>query len=136
MSEDRKKLRSLIRLCMNDEYIKANTEDQERKQRRNKATFTDKKKASIDNQKEFEFGDQSGLAFRKGALKALNQDKILFKKIEMHNYVEQVREEALNEIYEFFQEIDPKTAPKNIKLLFFYFVGSRNLLNEMTTESV
>lgn len=61
---------------------------------------------------------------------------MLFKKIEMYNYVEDLRSLASKELYDFFEAIDPKTAPKNIKLLYFYFVGSRNLISEMTNESV
>ena len=54
----------------------------------------------------------------------------------MHNYVEDLRSEANREIYKFLEQIDPNTAPSNLKLLYFYFVGSRNLFHEMTTESV
>lgn len=54
----------------------------------------------------------------------------------MHNYVEDLRSAANREIYDFLEAIDPNTAPKNLKLLYFYFVGSRNLFLEMTTESV
>ena len=32
--------------------------------------------------------------------------------------------------------MDPDTAPKNIKLMYYYFVGSRNLFSEMTDEAV
>lgn len=45
----------------------------------------------------------------------------------MHNYVEDLRSAANREIYDFLEAIDPDTAPKNLKLLYFYFVGSRNL---------
>lgn len=47
-----------------------------------------------------------------------------------------MRELANREIYDFFNAIDPDTAPKNLKLLYFYFVGSRNLQKEMMDESV
>ena len=77
-----------------------------------------------------------GLAFRKSALTALNQDQILYKKMEYYKYIEEIRVEANKEIYDFFEAIDPDTAPKNLKLLYFYFVGSRNLNKEMMDESV
>ena len=88
------KLRNLIRLCMNDEYTKANVKvEEERKVRRNgKAVFSDHgrpftPKSSImtksQNVDDFEVFDEVGLAFRKSALTALNQDKILFKRIDM-----------------------------------------------------
>ena len=76
-------------------------------------------------------GDQVGLAFRRSNAKALNEDKVLFKKMELHHYIERCRNEANKEIYHFFEQIDPKTAPKNLKLLYFYFVGSRMLITEM-----
>ena len=54
----------------------------------------------------------------------------------MHLYVEKLRTEASREIHDFFRTIDPRTEAKYLKLLYFYFVGSRNLLNEMTQEAV
>lgn len=72
--------------------------------------------------------DQNALAFRKGAQKALNVDNVLTKKSELHCYVEKLRNEANKEIFEFFETIDPRTEAKYLKLLYFYFVGSRNLL--------
>jgi len=60
----------------------------------------------------------------------------MFKKIEMHHYVEALRDEANEEIFEFFAAIDPNTDSKNIELLYFYFLGSRNLLIEMENEAV
>ena len=39
ITEDRQRLRNLIRLCMNEDYSKAQEEELQRKQRRNKATF-------------------------------------------------------------------------------------------------
>ena len=60
----------------------------------------------------------------------------MFKKLELHNYIEQVRDSANSQIFDFFKSIDPNTAPKNIKLLYYYYVGSRNLYQEMTEESV
>lgn len=56
LTEDRMKLRNLIRLCMNDEYNRAQQEEEERKSRRNKVTF--KKVESADNvMDEFNLGD-------------------------------------------------------------------------------
>lgn len=80
--------------------------------------------------------DSSGIAFRKDTLKALNQDSISIKKIEMYHYIEKLRVEANKEIFDFFESVDPSTDSKNMKLLYFYFVGSRNLISEMTTEAV
>ena len=60
----------------------------------------------------------------------------MFKKLELHTYIEQVRDSANSQIYAFFKSLDPNTAPKNIKLLYHYYVGSRNLYQEMTEESV
>lgn len=80
--------------------------------------------------------DQAGLAFRRGTLKALNKDNVMFKQIDLHAYVEKLRTEANDEIFDFFEGIDPNTAARNLKLLYFYFVGSRNLLSDMTSESV
>ena len=54
----------------------------------------------------------------------------------MQNYVEELRKLANKEIYDFFEGIDPDTAPKNLKLLYFYFVGSRYMKSVMMNESV
>ena len=132
LNEDKVKLRNLIRLCMNDDYLKHHKQI-------NKATFKSKAKpegSMADIMKEFEVADQTGLAFRRSALTALNQDQILFQRLEMNHYIEDVRKAANKEIYDFFEQIDPDTAPKNLKLLYFYFVGSRNLQREMVAECI
>lgn len=87
-------------------------------------------------EEELNLGDQVGLAFRRSNAKALNEDNILFKKMDAHHYIEKLRNDASKEIYNFFEQIDPKTAPKNLKLLYFYFVGSRMLITEMIEDSV
>ena len=71
--------------------------------------------------------NQAELAFRRGAFKALNAEKAMMKKIELHNYIEDMRKSANSEIYNFFKGLDPNTAPRNIKLMYYYFVGSRNM---------
>ena len=120
---------------MNEDYLKANEQENEKK--RNKVVFKNGQGLNSDSSKEqFDLGDQVGLAFRKSALTALNQDQILYKKMEYYKYIEEIRVEANKEIYDFFEAIDPDTAPKNLKLLYFYFVGSRNLNKEMMDESV
>ena len=122
-------------MCMNEDYLKANEQENEKK--RNKVVFKNGQGLNSDSSKEqFDLGDQVGLAFRKSALTALNQDQILYKKMEYYKYIEEIRVEANKEIYDFFEAIDPDTAPKNLKLLYFYFVGSRNLNKEMMDESV
>ena len=60
----------------------------------------------------------------------------MYKRMELYKYIEEIRILANREIYSFFESIDPNTAPKNLKLLYFYFVGSRNLNKEMMDESV
>ena len=55
--------------------------------------------------------DQVGLAFRKSALTALNQDQITIKKVELHQFIEELRFNANKVIYDFIAEINPKTAP-------------------------
>ena len=56
--------------------------------------------------------------------------------MELHQYIEELRLLANQEIYDFFEAIDPETAPKNLKLLYFYFVGGRNLEKEQKDESI
>ena len=107
-------------------------QEEEKKTRRNKVSFHNK----ANEDEKFDAADQVGLAFRKSALSALNQDQIMYKKIEMSRYVEELRMIANKEIQDFFEAIDPNTAPKNLKLLYFYFVGSRNLGREMVNESI
>ena len=60
----------------------------------------------------------------------------MFKKLELHNYIEDMRKSANTQIFDFFTGLDPNTAPKNIKLMYYYYVGSRNLYQEMTGEAV
>ena len=90
---------------MNDDYAKANQEEVDRKmRRRNIVSFSQKgsvagdtsprmRESMTDMGKQAELADidQVGLAFRRSALEALNQDQILFKKIDMQNYVEELR---------------------------------------------
>lgn len=60
----------------------------------------------------------------------------MFKKLELHSYIEGMREDANSQINHFFDGMDPNTAPRNIKLMYYYYVGSRNNYQEMTTEAV
>jgi len=118
---------------MNDDYLQQTVlAPENEKMKKNKASFMTTKKA-VNPDVNF---DHTGLAFRKDAQKALNKDNIVFRKIDLNNYIEKLRTEANKEIFEFFADIDPNTDSKNLKLLYFYFVGSRNLLNEMTSEAV
>ena len=39
ISKDKQKLKKLIRMCMNEEYLKASNEEKEKNLKRNKATF-------------------------------------------------------------------------------------------------
>lgn len=125
---------------MNTDYLKELDGEADLKDRRNKATFHKKSKGGDLDELKF---DQAGLAFRKDALKALNKDNIVFKKIDLHSYVESLRNEGIKEIFDFFSAIDENagetrtnTAAKNLKLLYFYFVGSRNLISEMRNEAI
>ena len=47
-----------------------------------------------------------------------------------------MRDSANAQIYDFFKSIDPDTEPNQIKLLYYYYVGSRNLYQELSEESV
>ena len=60
-------------MCMNEEYLKKQEEDQLRAEMRNKATFK-KVKDTDKNKDEFSMEDQVGLAFRKTHKSLLNQD--------------------------------------------------------------
>lgn len=55
----------------------------------------------------------------------------MYKKMDLNRYVEDIREAANKELYDFIEGIEYNTAPKTIKLLYHYFVGSRNLMGEM-----
>lgn len=72
ISEDRKKLKNIVQMCFNDDYLKAADEEAQKKNSRikhqNKATFENGGPES----QQVEIGDQAALAFRKGARKALN----------------------------------------------------------------
>ena len=51
----------------------------------------------------------------------------------MFHYIEGVRDQADKDLQSFIENQleDGNTDPKNIKLLYFYFVGSRNYFNKM-----
>ena len=77
---------------------------------------------------DFNLDDNVKLAFRSKYQSGNNKDKIMYKKMLMQAYIEELRNEANKEIHNFFKAVDPHTAPRNLKLLYFYFVGSRNLM--------
>ena len=69
-------------------------------------------------------------------MQALNKEKKMIKKLELHSCIEDMRKSANTQIYDFFKGLDPNTAPKNIKLMYYYYIGSRNLYQEMTDEAI
>ena len=66
----------------------------------------------------------------------MNSEKRLLKKIDLHYYVENLRESAEKDINEFYHDLDTDTAPHNIKLMYFYYLGSKNLEHEMQDEAI
>lgn len=60
----------------------------------------------------------------------------LFKKLELYAYIEDLRRQGNKETFDFFLNMQPDTDPKNIKLLYFYQVGSRTLYEKMKHEIV
>ena len=57
-------------MCMNDDFLKASQEENDKNVRKNKATF--KKGLDSDRTDDLGIEDQVGLAFRKSAFSALN----------------------------------------------------------------
>lgn len=55
--EDKQKIRQLIRLCMNEDYLKASQEENDRAVKRNKATFKRVTKENDRNDDEFGVDD-------------------------------------------------------------------------------
>ena len=153
---DFKKLRYIIRLCVQDQLPDNNEEPMMTRSAlkttdgfegtsvsRNNATFKTEGSKTHDLRKDHTklykddfIEDSVGLAFRSKYKSGNNKDQIMYKKMMMQSYVEELRSEANKEIYNFFKGVDPHTAPRNLKLLYFYFVGSRNLNQDMQTESV
>ena len=60
----------------------------------------------------------------------------MFKKLELLNYIEDMRKSANTQIFDFFKGLDPDTKPQNIKLMYDFDVRVRNLYQEMTGEAV
>lgn len=60
----------------------------------------------------------------------------MLKKIDFHYYVEDLRESAEKNINEFYHDLDPDTAPRNIKLMYYYYLGSKGLKHEMQDEAI
>ena len=83
-----------------------------------------------------DFGNQANLAFRKDQIDALGEDKKLFKKLDMYSYIEDLRRQGNKETFDFFLNMQPDVDPDNIKLLYFYQVGSRTLYEKMKHEIV
>lgn len=75
-------------------------------------------------------------AFRKDVIEALNEEKKMFKKLELLNYIEDMRKSANTQIFDFFKGLDQDTKPQNIKLMYDFDVRVRNLYQEMTGEAV
>ena len=80
--------------------------------------------------------DINANAFRKNAQRALNMNKKIMKKLELHNYLEDMRLDANRNIFDFFKGIDPDTAPRNMRLLYYYYLSSSNLYSSMQDESI
>ena len=71
------------------------------------------------------------LAFRKKAQNALNMNQLIMKKLELHNYLEDKRLRASHETMDFIKDLDPATNPRNIKLMYYYYLSSSNLYSGM-----
>ena len=79
---------------------------------------------------------QANLAFRKDQIQASNQDMLLFKQLELYNYIEDLRRQGNKETFDFFLNMHPGIDPKNIKLLYFYSVSSKTLYDKLKHEIV
>lgn len=76
------------------------------------------------------------LAFRKKARDALNMNQMIMKKLELHNYLEEKRLRATHDTIDFVNNLDPIMAPRNIKLMYYYYISSSNLYSGMQEESI
>mmetsp|Transcript_15637 Transcript_15637/g.21181 ORF Transcript_15637/g.21181 Transcript_15637/m.21181 type:complete len:121 (+) Transcript_15637:882-1244(+) len=89
-----------------------------------------------EDEKEKPLGNQTDLAFRKKARNALNMEKKIMKKLELHSYLEEMRSKANHNIFDFFKGIDPNTAPRNLRLMYYYYLSSTDLYASMQQESI
>ena len=80
--------------------------------------------------------NQSDFAFRKDALRALNLEDKIQKKVDLHYYLEDLRSKADENLDDFYFDLDPKTEPPNIKLMYYYYLGSKGLQDEMMKEAI
>ena len=61
---------------------------------------------------------------------------MMFKKLDLYTYIEDLRRQGNQETFDFFLDMHPDIDPKNIKLLYFYSVGSKTLYDKMKYEIV
>ena len=61
---------------------------------------------------------------------------MIMKKLELHNYLEEKRITANRNTMNFVKELDPSTAPRNIKLMYYYYLSSSNLYSGMQDEAI
>ena len=133
VSEDVQKLRDIYRMCIVTDHSRQAEEEARKRAARRPSRIVKQNNATFETEL---INNTAELAFRKDVLQAMNEEKKMFKKMELLNYIEDMRKSANTQIFDFFKGLDPDTQPKNIKLMYDFDVRVRNLYQEMTGEAV
>ena len=122
-------------MCISQDYKKDDSELQRSgsKKRLKSLRSTSARAGSSDDS---DVQDDNDVAFRQTAIKAKNEDIKNIKHLELHKYIEGMRNLNYSQMFDFIKGMDPKTEPKHVKLMYYYFVGSKHLYNEMKGEVV
>ena len=120
-------------MCIVTEYSRQAEEEQKLKNSRRLSKIVHSNNATFDTKM---VNNTADTAFRKDVIEALNEEKKMFKKLELLNYIEDMRKSANTQIFDFFKGLDQDTKPQNIKLMYDFDVRVRNLYQEMTGEAV
>ena len=134
VSKDKRKIHDILKMCLNQDYVQATEAGDTNTKKVGGATFTEARSSS-DDQK-VDMNSHMNLAFRKKARDALNMNQMIMKKLELHNYLEEKRLRATHDTIDFVNNLDPIMAPRNIKLMYYYYISSSNLYSGMQEESI
>lgn len=131
--DDKKKLKKIVLMCFNDQFLKAQEDRNERR-----LSVTQNKGDGEDPSHEADFSEANtfDFAFRKKAVDALNAEQKIMKKLDMHNYIEEMRKTETSSIFDFFKEINPDVGPRNMRLMYFYHISNKNVYSELTSEAI
>lgn len=103
---------------------------------RNKVTFSSSDESVESRHSQTKLLSQADLAFRHSNVKANIREKSMYKKVELYNYIQKKQSEASDQIFEFLGQVKKGTEAKDIKLQYYYFIGSKLLSEEIQTDCI